>query len=299
MYVMKIRGDGTLAFSTLLSGTGAQGAFGIMLDGNDIVLAGSYTQDSSISAPDFPTTPGAYQESFADQRRGGAPAQAFIAKLDGSGSRLLFSTFFGGTDYDGIRAFSLDGDGNVIISGETYSADLPVTPDAMHPCHPPVQFEFGNGLGGVFRAVLSKDGRRLLHSGFVPTPPSWQLGSQPVAVTALGDVVVRGIDGFSSGFPRFVLLREPPLRQRAGSIGCVANATHGFEGPIAPGSFVRIAGNRIGADSSFTALPGDSGRLPTNHDGRQVEIDGILAPLLSGSTHEIPSWPLSRSAAER
>ena len=56
----------------------------------------------STGSADFPTTPGAVQPTF----HGGTgtiqdvPTDAFAAKLDPSGSRLVYSTYLGGSGDD-------------------------------------------------------------------------------------------------------------------------------------------------------------------------------------------------------
>jgi hypothetical protein len=49
----------------------------------------------------------------------------FIAEFDATGS-LVFSTYLGGSDIDGGRAISLDGQGGIWVSGYSYSKDYPL-----------------------------------------------------------------------------------------------------------------------------------------------------------------------------
>jgi cell division septation protein DedD len=74
-----------LVYSTYLGGTLNDEAFGIVLDGEGKANLAGYTQSD-----DFPTR-NPYQAS-----RAGSP-DAFVARLTTSGSRLLFSTFLGGS----------------------------------------------------------------------------------------------------------------------------------------------------------------------------------------------------------
>jgi len=50
--------------------------------------------------------------------------------LSSDGSDLLYSTFFGGSDWDFTMGASVDDEQSVYLAGETWSTDLPTTPGA-------------------------------------------------------------------------------------------------------------------------------------------------------------------------
>ena len=87
----------------------------------------------STGSADFPTTPGAVQPTF----HGGTgtfedvPADAFAAKLDPSGSRLVYSTYLGGSADDVGSSVALDHAGNAYYAGSTASPEFPTTPGAL------------------------------------------------------------------------------------------------------------------------------------------------------------------------
>jgi hypothetical protein len=56
-----------------------------------------------------------------------AGGDAYVSKINPSGSALLFSTYFGGRGNDSGTDIALDSSGNPIITGGTGSADLPTT----------------------------------------------------------------------------------------------------------------------------------------------------------------------------
>lgn len=72
----------------------------------------------STDSPDFPVTANAFQR----QARG---KDAYIAKLDPTGRRLLYCTRIGGTHDDSATAIALDRYGNVYVTGNTESSDFP------------------------------------------------------------------------------------------------------------------------------------------------------------------------------
>ena len=93
-FVAKFSASGSaLIYSTYLGGSGYDVATSIALDptGNAYVAGYNY-------AAGFPTTPGAYQTASK------GPYDAFITKLNSSGSALIYSTYLGGTGDDYVSA---------------------------------------------------------------------------------------------------------------------------------------------------------------------------------------------------
>ncbi len=56
---------------------------------------------------------------------------AFVAKLDPTGSHLLYSTYLGGSGADGAFGIAVDATGAVYVSGGTGSPNFPTTPGAL------------------------------------------------------------------------------------------------------------------------------------------------------------------------
>ena len=78
------------------------------------------------ASADYPTTPGAFDRTF-----NGGDFDAFVTKLNASGSALAYSTFLGGTDSDGSSGIAVDGTGRAYVTGFTLSSDYPTTPGAF------------------------------------------------------------------------------------------------------------------------------------------------------------------------
>ena len=55
----------------------------------------------------------------------------FVAKINPAGSKLVYSTFLGGANYDDVYGAALDSSGNVFVTGTTQSPDFPTTPGAF------------------------------------------------------------------------------------------------------------------------------------------------------------------------
>lgn len=115
VFVTKLNSTGTaLAYSTFLGGSQRDTAGDLALDSEKNVYVAGWTESA-----DFPTMPGVYHEHLT------YAYDAFITKLNSSGSSLLFSTYLGG-GYP--LAISRDSEGYIYIAGVSfYSA----TPDAF------------------------------------------------------------------------------------------------------------------------------------------------------------------------
>jgi len=138
---------GTLLYSTYLSGSNADQALGVSVDSSGrAVIVGK------TSSPDFPVSPSAIQPAFA-----GGSNDAFILKLNETGSNLVFSTFLGGGGLDSASAVSLDPAGNILVVGNTGSGGFPLK-NPILPTKP--------GPGSGFVAELDGSGMQLLFSTF-------------------------------------------------------------------------------------------------------------------------------------
>lgn len=77
----------------------------------------------------FPTTPNTFQRNF-----GGGKADGFLVKLDLANSRLLYSTYLGGTGGEFPENIAVDRGNNVYVSGSVTSPDFP-TAAAIQAAH--------------------------------------------------------------------------------------------------------------------------------------------------------------------
>jgi hypothetical protein len=119
-FVTKLNATGSaLVYSTFLGGTGDEQGLGIA-----VRFGRSYVTGETFTA-DFPTTPNAFDTTLD----GGF--DAFVTKLNASGSALVYSTFLGGTGTDQGTAIAVDGTGRAYVTGGTGSTDFPTTPGAF------------------------------------------------------------------------------------------------------------------------------------------------------------------------
>jgi len=126
LFVTKIDPAGShIVYSTYLGGSGSNE--GTSLFGGADVLAdasGNAYLSGTTDSSDFPVR-NAYQPTRKGQ------SDAFVTKLNATGSALLFSTYLGGTDEDRGTKIAIDGAENIYVGGETLSTDFPVSPAAF------------------------------------------------------------------------------------------------------------------------------------------------------------------------
>jgi hypothetical protein len=149
--IIKLSRDGSeLIYSTYLGGgIGEDSASAINVD-----QTGCVTVSGTTSSPDFPVTEGAFDTSY-----NGGESDIFITKLNALGSELVYSTFLGGTDYDGWPEMTLDPNGTIYIAAQTRSVDYPVTANTFGNIH--------NGGQDIAVSVLSGDASTLKYSMFL------------------------------------------------------------------------------------------------------------------------------------
>ncbi|GAA5185716.1 hypothetical protein GCM10023322_30340 [Rugosimonospora acidiphila] len=180
-FVSKLNPTGTgLVYSTFLGGSNFEWGRDIALDAAGDVYVAGQTKSSN-----FPTTSGAFDRTFnvANCPRCGVDQyDAFVTKLNPSGSKLVYSTFLGGTDIDDILALAVDGSGQAYVAGQTVSHDFPTTSGA---------FDTTNDGGyDAFVTKLNAQGSRLAYSTLLGGNDNELPGG--IAVDAAGDVVVGG-----------------------------------------------------------------------------------------------------------
>jgi hypothetical protein len=179
VFVSKFNGDlTTLIASTFLGGISSESANAIAINSSGKV----YVAGKTLST-DFPTTQDAFDRnlSFND---------AFISKFDENLTTLLGSTFLGGSGSESATSILIGSNGNVYVSGETSSANFPVTTG--------VYDVFYNGSYDVFISKLNGSLTSLLASTYLGG--SSNDNAYSMASDANGNIYVVG-STFSGNYP--------------------------------------------------------------------------------------------------
>ena len=191
-FVTKLERDGSgLVYSTLLGGADTETAFDIAVD-----KAGSAYLVGGTGSRDFPVT----RAAFATRFRG--DGDAFVAKLDPSGRRLVYSTFLGGWTYDRGHTIAVDALGAAYVAGETISHDFPISKGAVQPrcipCLPKGRRQRGY-LPTIFVAKLHASGSKLVYATFLGGSSRDDVAD--IAVDRRGSAYLTGTANSSLDFP--------------------------------------------------------------------------------------------------
>lgn len=196
VFVTKFNPTGSaLVYSTYIGGTLYDEGYAIAIDSSgNAYIAGK------AESTDFPTTTGAFQTKYP-----GAPTSSgFVTKLNSTGSKLVYSTFLGGSggglcylangsQDDLARGIAVDASGNAYVTGCTDSANFPTTTGAYdRTCHG------CSAHGDAFVTKLNSTGTALVYSTFLGGS-GLDVGYS-IAVDASGNAYVAG-SATSSDFP--------------------------------------------------------------------------------------------------
>ncbi len=120
-FVAKLNAAGSaLTYSTYLGGTGGDVAYDVAVDGVGNAFVSGWT-----TSPNFPTV-------APLQAANAGSGDAFISQVNGAGSALVFSTYWGGSS--GVErgyGIALDSFGNAYVAGETNSSNFPASTGAF------------------------------------------------------------------------------------------------------------------------------------------------------------------------
>ncbi|MBI2821710.1 MAG: SBBP repeat-containing protein [Acidobacteria bacterium] len=178
-FVAKLNPSGSaLVYSTYLGGSSVDQASGIGVDafGNAYVTGGT-------NSPNFPTM-------NPLQATKGASSDVFVAKLNPSGSALVYSTYLGGSGSDFAFTTAVDIFGNAYITGVTSSTNFPVV-------NPLQQSNLG-GSSEAFVAKLNAAGSALVYSTYLGGSGVDQASG--IAVDVSGSAYITGFTD-STNFP--------------------------------------------------------------------------------------------------
>jgi len=190
-FVAKVNASGTaLVYCGYIGGSVDDVGSGIAIDGSGNAYVAGYTKSTQTTFPYIGGPDLTYN--------GGG--DAFVAKVNASGTALVYCGYIGGSDWDDCYGIAVDGSGNVYVMGGTSSteATFPVNvgPDLTH-----------NGQKDAFIAKVNASGTALVYCGYIGGS-GWDEG-QGIAVDGSGNAYVTGTtDSTQATFP---VIRGPDL----------------------------------------------------------------------------------------
>lgn len=293
VFVSKLNAAGTaLVYSTFIGGSNFDFGRDLAID-----AAGNAYITGQTKSSNFPTTGGAFDRTFnvdTCPRCGIDQYDAFVTKLNASGSALVYSTFLGGFDIDDGLGIALDAANNAYVTGETGSQNFPTTAGAFD--------RTPNGAFDAFVTRLNAAGSALVYSTYLGGT-AVEFGTH-IATDASGNAYITGSTSspafpttpgaFSTtsggGFDAFV------TKLNAQGSGLVYSSYLGGQGADGgSGLVVDAAGSAyICGGSGSTDFPTTSGAFDQTPDGSEAFVakltpDGsalVYATMLGGSSGE-------------
>jgi len=256
----------TPVFSTLIGGDGPApnlqnwtNGYATAADASGNVYVGGNTYSTGGTLP--ASSSGAQPNALGGE-------DGFLLKLSPTGS-ALWSTFVGGSSTDYVQAVAVASDGSAVVTGHTYSSDLPTTPGAYQP------FCSANCPSGFF-AKYASDGSNVFSTYFSPG----QSGVTPSALaldSANNIYFAAGTAGYGSGS-----LTNPLDLPTSG----LTNNTSGYVGEM----------NSAGSAMLFsTPIGGNTPGTYTTATGIAVDSNGAI--YVAGVT-TAPDFPIAGPAIQ-
>jgi hypothetical protein len=175
-FVTKLNATGTaLVYSTYLGGSGSDLAFSIAINAS----GNAYVTGTTLST-DYNITTGAYKTSHTKS------FDAFVTKLNTTGTALVYSTYLGGSDQDLAYSVAVDVSGNAYVTGSTHSLDYDTTAGALQTRR--------NGNWDGFLTKLNATGTALAYSTYLGGTVGGDEG-RSIAVDASGSAYITGWTG--------------------------------------------------------------------------------------------------------
>ena len=281
VFVTKLAAAGTMVYSTLLGGSGRDEGHGIAVAASGHAYVTGYTGSSN-----FPLV-GAYQLTPA-----GPPYEAFVTKLAPAGNALTYSTFLGGNSEDYGTAIAVDGSGQAVVVGHTWSSTFPTV-------NPFQATKVGNR--DAFVTKLNAAGNGLLYSSYLGgSSPDYAYG---VAISSGGVAYITG-ETSSTDFPT----SQPQQATYGGGAsdafltavsvsGSAIEYSTFLGGSVADvGWAVAQTGGAVvvAGQTTSTNFPVANAYTPTYRGGSS---DAFLAKLTFGETYPYRYWIPSASRA--
>ena len=173
-------GGSAYVYSTFLGGSVIDSGEGIVVDSSDNAYVTGLTESSN-----FPTTSEAYQKTY------GGSTDAFVTKVNPTGSALVYSTYLGGNANDSGAGIAIDGNNNAYVTGQTSSSNFPTAS--------PTQSTLGGG-SDAFVTELNSTGSQLIFSTYLGGSGNEDDAGFGAIATNGGNIYVTG-DTDSTNFP--------------------------------------------------------------------------------------------------
>jgi hypothetical protein len=185
-FVAEVDASGTaLVYCGYIGGSNNDEGNGIAFDGSGNAYVTGRARSTEATFPEI---------GGPDLTHNGGTWDAFVAKVNASGTALVYCGFIGGSDYDHGYGIAVDGSGNAYVTGETYSTE------ATFPVVVGPDLTYSGGFRDAFVAKVSASGTALVYCGYIGG--SGDDEGYGIAVDGSGNAYVTGqTDSAQATFP--------------------------------------------------------------------------------------------------
>ncbi|MBI5375841.1 MAG: SBBP repeat-containing protein [Candidatus Schekmanbacteria bacterium] len=300
VFITKINPSGSsLIYSTYLGGNSSDVGFAIAVNAS----GNAYITGSTLSS-NFPK----YHNVIPNSKYGTTDASdAFIVKINLSGTGLLYSMLLGGNNDDEAKGIAVDGNGNIYVAGNTNSSDFPTVL--------PIQAtKAGTGTtSDAFVTKINAAGTAILYSTYIGgSNIDYANGAD---VDSAGNVYITGatksnnfptvlpIKGYGGGYDAFVtkinesgsaIVYSTYLGSGYGDFGngiAVDNSGNAYVAGNTGGNFPQVlpvqTTNLDGGDAFITKInaSGDAFVFSTRYGGQESDDARAIAIDSSGNIY--------------
>ena len=194
-FIAKLNPAGSdLVYSTFLGGSKNDVGTSIAVDGGGYAYVAGITTSTA-----FPVTANAAQPKYGGTlgQNDTTTGDAFVAKVNPSGTAMVYSTYLGGQRDDAAFGIAVDSSGNAYVVGNAASTDFPTTAQSYQPVHKGTGGSRWVAAGDAFVTKLNATGSIVFSTYLGGTADD---RATSVALAANGDVWVVG-HTVSDNFP--------------------------------------------------------------------------------------------------
>ena len=256
--------DPVLVYSTYLGGSGTDQPTGIAVDNTGSAYIAGYTD-----SVDFPLATLGSLPTGVDH--------VFVAKLDPTGSNLVYADYIGGSNQDFGYALVLDSANDVYVTGSTQSPDFPIV-SAYQASQP--------GPFTGFVTKISGDGSSLLYSTYLGGNSFDEPTS--IGINSMGEAYVAGITS-SLNFPVANAYQPTVSPNQGGSYGY-----YGFVTKFTPDGSSLVYSTYLAGNSNVPQTCGQGPCWPDPHSfiyGLAVDANDNAYIAGNTNTYNFPATP--------
>ena len=237
-----------LVYCGFVGGSGSEYAQDIAIDGSGCAYITGYA--TSTESLGFPVLAG------PDLSHNGGTYDAFVAKINASGTALVYCGYIGGTQSDFANGIAVDGSGCAYIAGSTVSTETQGFPLLIGP-----DLSYNGGTYDAFVAKVNPSGTALAYCGYIGGADYEE--ARGIAVTSAGTAYVVGFTKSSqASFP----------------VGAGMNYNGGIFQGLYDAFVAKVA--PTGASLSYCRYVGGTG----NDYGWSIALDSTNNPVIVGET---------------